>query len=282
MGACTGGYRCRVAEIRGATWDDLEAVATLLAPEVDLEQLRRRWRLPAFELGSDTWVMTEDGRIVAYADVGPEQELTLTSEMLLEPAEQRARARGFDALTVTATPERPPAAGFELDREIRRMWRRLDGDLAEPRWRDGLHVRTYEHDDARAVHALLDECYSAWDRGYVAREHDDWVAFMTAHNEFDPALWFLVERDGELVACALHWRATRGSGWVKDIVVRASERGRGIGSSLLRAGFRAYAERDATRVGLKVDANNPTGALQLYERKGFVTDRRYGMWTKRL
>jgi ribosomal protein S18 acetylase RimI-like enzyme len=35
-------------------------------------------------------------------------------------------------------------------------------------------------------------------------------------------------------------------------------------------------------VGLKVDADNPTGAPRLYERVGFVTDRRYGIWAKRL
>ena len=35
---------------------------------------------------------------------------------------------------------------------------------------------------------------------------------MTDHDEFDPAMWFLAERDGELVACALHWkRATSGA-----------------------------------------------------------------------
>ena len=30
MGASKGGYRCRVAEIRDATWDDLDAVFELL------------------------------------------------------------------------------------------------------------------------------------------------------------------------------------------------------------------------------------------------------------
>jgi ribosomal protein S18 acetylase RimI-like enzyme len=105
---------------------------------------------------------------------------------------------------------------------------------------------------------------------------------MTRHDEFDPALWFLVERDGELVACALHWKEHQRRGWVKDIVVRERERGRGIAKALLHTGLRAYAERGAERVGLKVDSTNPTGAPQLYEKVGFVTDRRYGIWTKAL
>jgi len=46
--------------------------------------------------------------------------------------------------------------------------------------------------------------------------------------------------------------------------------------------FRAYAARGSDRVGLKVDSTNPTGALKLYERLGFVTDQRLEIWQKRL
>ena len=96
-------------------------------------------------------------------------------------------------------------------------------------------------------------------------------------------MWFLVERDGELVACALHWRAHEGRGWVKDIVVRESERGRGLGKALLNHAFRSVrGARVPIASGLKVDSTNPTGAPQLYERLGFVTDQRYAIWTKRL
>ncbi len=105
---------------------------------------------------------------------------------------------------------------------------------------------------------------------------------MTDHEDFDPTLWFLVERDGELVGCALHWRERRSTGWVKDIVVAESERGHGIGKALLRHALHAYAGRGVERVGLKVDSGNPTGALKLYADVGFVTDRRYGIWTRTL
>jgi mycothiol synthase len=64
--------------------------------------------------------------------------------------------------------------------------------------------------------------------------------------------------------------------------VLQSERGAGLGRALLQHAFQAYEARGATHVGLKVDAANPTGALQLYERTGFVTDQRYGIWLKRL
>jgi ribosomal protein S18 acetylase RimI-like enzyme len=70
----------------------------------------------------------------------------------------------------------------------------------------------------------------------------------------------------------LHWRESDGRGWVKDLVVRADERGRGLAKALLHSGLRAYAARGVERVGLKVDAQNPTGARELYARLGFVVD----------
>ncbi len=152
------------------------------------------------------------------------------------------------------------------------MWRLLDGDLPEPRWPADAVLRTYEPRDAPAVKTLLDVAYSSWDDAYPLRTRCEWERWMTQHDEFDPGLWFLVERDDELVACALHWRETERRGWVKDLVVRESERGRGLAKALLQLGFRTYAERGVERVGLKVDSRNPTGALQLYERLGFVVD----------
>ena len=156
-----------------------------------------------------------------------------------------------------------------------RMWRPLSEPFAAPLWPDGVAVRAYEPADAPAVMALLDEAY-AWDETHTPLPLDDWVQWMTNDAEFDASLWFLVERDEALVACALHWAPTDGRGWVKDLAVRADERGRGLGAALLRQGFAAYSARGASGVGLKVHATNPTGAVRLYEREGFVVDRAYG------
>jgi len=136
-------------------------------------------------------------------------------------------------------------------------------------------VRTYEPRDAETVHALLDEAYSSWDGHYVRLANADWVAWMTEDAEFDPTAWFLAESGDELLGCALHWT----TGWLKDLAVRETERGRGLGTALLLHGFTEFARRGVPRIGLKVDAANPTGAIKLYERHGFVADRREGIWT---
>jgi mycothiol synthase len=292
-----------VTEISGATWDDLDDVYELLdvrsqaasgISELKFELLRDRWKLPAFAVGRDNWVAREHDRIVGYAAVDAARELehaakdAAVGDALLARAEERARERGFETLAVTAVPEDEPLqslidrSGFSRDREILRMWRPLNGSLPEPRWPDGVGVRSYDAADAVRVHAFLDDAYAGWDAEYVLLPHDEWVAFMTDHDDFDPDVWFLAERGGDLAGCALHWKSMQERGWVKDLVVHVDERGAGLGKALLQHGFREYAERGATRVGLKVDANNPTGAPQLYERVGFVTDRRYEIWLKRL
>ena len=288
-----------MAEIREAREDDFEAVFGLLdarsraafgISEQKREYLRQRWDVPS----TDTWVAVQHGAVVGYAGLDEDQDFVHVAadpdigDALIAQVEQRARARDFQHVAVVAVPEDAPlyAAvrrnGYTLDREILRMWRPLNGDLPDPAWPSGVTVRSYTDADAERVHALLDEQYAGWDGSYVARSHEGWLSFMTLHEDFDPALWFLVERDGELVACALHWKESQRRGWVKDIVVRKSERGQGLGTALLHHAFHAYADRDADRVGLKVDSTNPTGALQLYERLGFVTDQRLGIWQKQL
>jgi len=288
-----------VADIRDAHWDDFEAVFALLDARSraafgisaqDRKFLRQRWELP----GGGRWVAVDGDQIVGYAVLDENQEFSLASfdpavvDALIAHVEGAAGERAFDRLAVTAVREdRPLYEGlqrneYELDREILRMWRSLNGNLADPRWPHGVTVRTYVDPDAERVHALLDAAYAGWDEHYVARSHEGWLSFMTSHDEFDPALWFLVEHGEELIACALHWKESRRRGWLKDIVVRDEERGRGLGTALLHHGFHAYAQRGAERIGLKVDSNNPTGAPELYARVGFEVDQRLGIWQKRL
>jgi mycothiol synthase len=299
MGALSAEYRCSMTDIRPVTEGDFDAVFDLLTARsraafgISSEQpafLRQRWDAPS----TDNWVAVEDGAVVGYASLDENQDFVHAAkdpevgDALIAHLERHARDRGFPYLAVVAAREDVPLYdavqrnGYALDREILRMWRTLDSDIPEPVWPDDVTVRCYTDADAERVHALLDEQYAGWDQTYVGRSHEGWLTFMTKHEDFDPAMWFLVERDGELVACALHWKEGQGRGWVKDIVVRESERGRGLAKALLHHAFRAYAERGADRVGLKVDSTNPTGAPQLYERLGFVTDQRLEIWQKEL
>ena len=281
-------------EIRSATPDDLELAYELLSAqsraafgisEVARSDLEQRWSAAVVDR-----YLTDAG--YAALDETGTFELAAAdraeADALFETVAARARERGLAELhTVVADADVPflalvERAGFTRHGGVWRMWKPLDGELPEAQWPDGVLVRTYENADGVRVQALLDDAYTAWDATYVPRTHEDWLAWMTDHDDFDPGLWFLAERDGALVACALNWRERQGRGWVKDLVVAEGERGRGLANALLHHTFRTYAARGATHVGLKVEPENPTGAPQLYERVGFATDRTYGIWVKRL
>ena len=281
----------RSEPIRAATWDDFEHVVDLLVAQsraatgiagVRPEFVRTDWELPSFEVGRDNWLAGSAG----YAAVSPKGSLVVTApdaataDALLARAVASARERGLRKLELAPIDGDACHAGllqahpFELEVDLLAMWRPLKTNEAEPNWPDGFSARTFQLADAIAVHSLLDEAYGAWDGAYVPLAHEDWKRSMTGDVEFDATTWWLAERDGELAGCALWWK----SGWLKDIVVREGDRGRGLARALLEQGFAEFARRGEKRVGLKVDSANPTGAVALYERNGFRVDRREQHW----
>ena len=93
---------------------------------------------------------------------------------------------------------------------------------------------------------------------------------------YDPTLWLVARNEGETVG-VLTANVSGDHGWVGEIGVLATHRGRGIAGALLRRSFATFAARGFGRVMLNVDAENPTGATALYEgvgmriiKRGFV------------
>ena len=163
--------------------------------------------------------------------------------------------------------------GWTRTREVVRMQIDVSSEGPAPAWPAGVSVRSYEHADAAAVHELLVAAFA--ENAEEVPPFARWHPWMTEDPGFDPGVWFLAEAGAELVGACLCWR----EGWVKDIAVRPSWRGRGLGEALLRAAFAEFHRRGAETVGLKVDADNPTGAVRLYERVGMTRDRTYVMLT---
>ncbi|WP_421916757.1 GNAT family N-acetyltransferase [Mesorhizobium sp.] len=150
---------------------------------------------------------------------------------------------------------RPPAPD---DIRLRKI---LDDTLIAPRWPDGFLMRTFEHTDAQALHALLTEVF---EEGKDA-PFDAWWPGLSGDAEFDPELCFLViDGKGLLAGAALCWT----SAFVKDLVVHPEARGRGIGEALMRQAFAAFAARGAGHVDLKTNTLDNAAAVRLYERLG--------------
>jgi GNAT superfamily N-acetyltransferase len=275
--------------IRQGTWDDFDAAYAVFAgPESRPEHLRSRWEMPSFEPERHLWVAQDNGHVTAFGALYAPDEAFARGDVervpeFLARIEARAREDGLGQLTVVladwdeAARRAYQASGFEPSTEVLQMEVVLDAAPEPPRFPEGVTVRTYTDDDARAVKQLLDTAYVGWDETYIPMQLDDWVALMTGDG-FDPTCWWLAERDGKLAGVCLTWK----EGWVKDIAVTDEWRGKGLGKAILLHALREHRRRGTPRVGLKVDGVNPTGAIQLYERVGFKTAKRMRVHVKKL
>lgn len=267
------------------TYDVLAAcdVALYGAPELTLDHLASTWDLWT---GFTAWEgeravgagAVRDDDVVVF--VRPEARRRGIGTRLLRAAEAAAPLDVVQADAVTLEPAAAPflrANGYEKVHEIWLMGVDLLDDPVEPRWPEGIAVRTFGEEDAPAVKRLLDEAY-AEEPDHRPVPFDEWRRVMTADPSFDAGVWFLAESERGLAGAVLNWK----EGYVKDLVVHPEERGRGLGEALLRQTFAVFRERGRPRVTLKVHSNNPTRAWRLYERVGMARERTYEVFQKRL
>ena len=150
----------------------------------------------------------------------------------------------------------------------------LEQQLPEPEWPDGYAVRTMrEGEERRFYDAQMASFADTW--MFAPEPYESWRHYMVDDSVFDPALWLVVEQ-GDDLAGILIARAPEnepGVGWIRILGVVPEHRQRGLGQALLRHSFRDFAGRGFDAVGLGVDAENPTGAVRLYERAGMHVER---------
>ncbi|MGN6305819.1 MAG: GNAT family N-acetyltransferase [Mesorhizobium sp.] len=127
----------------------------------------------------------------------------------------------------------------------------------------GHRIRTLVDGDERAVHALLSRTYA--EAGDALPLLPQWWAKLSRDAEFSADLCFLaVDARGKIAGVAQCWT----SSFLKDLAVRADARRLGLGEALLTHCFAVFQARGAGHLDLKVEVDNPTGALRLYERCG--------------
>ncbi|MEU6769301.1 mycothiol synthase [Streptomyces sp. NPDC046853] len=161
--------------------------------------------------------------------------------------------------------------GLTLFRELRQMRRSLgDLDLPEPVLPEGVSVRAFVpgQDDAAWLAVNADAFAHHPEQGSLTqRDLDD----RKAEPWFDPAGFFLAEKDGELVG--FHWtkvHADEGLGEVYVLGVRSGAQGGGLGKALTTIGLNHLAQAGLPTAMLYVDADNKA-AVSVYERLGFIT-----------
>lgn len=153
------------------------------------------------------------------------------------------------------------------------------GDIPEVPLPDGLERRPVPADRARDV--LLAD-FEAFQDHWGAVEHTEAdVRRILNDPETDVSLWQVAWSGDEVTGSVLPAiyptdNAAQGiqRGWLDRVSVRRPWRRRGVARALMTAAMIELRRRGMESVALGVDAENPTGALGLYEALGFRVDKR--------
>ena len=176
--------------------------------------------------------------------------------------------------------------GLEPARYFFDMERSLLGELPEvPPLPEGIEVRPVTAEDGPAIwHADHDAFRDHWG-GFDTSEasYRRWVD----SPEFDPPM-FVVAYDGDEIAAAVlnaiypEENAQLGirRGWLDSVFTRRAWRRRGLARALIVRSLHLLRERGMAIAALGVDAENPSGALGLYEAAGFTVRDRMTAWRR--
>ena len=264
-------------------------VAVRGASDTDPEDVEDDFASPGMALDRDTRVVDDDGRVVGYAVVRSGVECDSVADPALastEVAERLLDWLGTRSGTLTHYLPADDAAyagllsarGWTPERTFWRMRRELDGPLPEPAWPLGVAVRDFDRDrDAETAHAVITTAFREIG-GQHERTFEEWCGFLLDTDRFDPELYLVAEHEGAVVGAALSQPMGEDYGFVRQLAVDPSQRGRGVALALLHECFRRHAARGYPATVLGVDAGNPTGALDLYEKAGMRVHEQFTRW----
>ena len=275
-----------------------------------LDGISITWQRSDFDGTKDAWLAFDPNsqQTLGYAHLQPVARTDLQAFASVHPA---ARGRGIGAALLARIEQRArdqitrfapddrivlqqwvtaanepahhllEAAGYQVVRHIWGLIIELSEEPAPVAWPAGITVRNpVTNADFRATHAAYREAFQDhW--GYAEQSYEDFSRSSMGIDTFDPSLWFLA-MDGTEVAGVVMGETLPDRGWVNDLAVRRSWRGRGLGMALLRHTFGEFYRRGLRVVALGVDSQNLTGATRLYERAGMRVERQYDICEKAL
>ncbi len=177
------------------------------------------------------------------------------------------------------------SAGFEQVRWFFEMVRDLSEPIPDVPLPDGLEVRPVTSDLIRQIWVADVEAFQDHWGGFDSSDENlqRWLDSPT----IDPTLW-VVAWDGNEVAGgvinAIHPEENEAlgvsRGWLHRVFPRRPWRKRGLARALIARSLVLIRERGIAEGILGVDADNPSGALGLYEKIGFEVLERSTAWRK--
>ena len=162
----------------------------------------------------------------------------------------------------------------------------LDG-VEVPEMPEGLEIRPMGTERA-SLRRLFDADAEAFQDHWGGFPYDDstFEEWLSDPN-FDPSLYVVAWDRGEIAGAVINAipRAEnealgRRRGWLESVFVRRPWRRRGLAQALVARSLVVLRERGMDHAMLGVDADNPTGAVGVYERAGFVVAKRSTAYRK--
>ena len=295
-----------------------EAEADGLPHRTNFDELTAEFGHPsaAFDSARDITIAELDGRIVGVAqreaidttdgfreyrldgEVDPAYRRRGIGRVLLEENKRRQRdlaaSDGSDRTRIfgswsfdSQAGDRAllEADGFEPARWFFQMVRPDLANVPEIPLPGGLDLRPIDRSGARQVwNADVEAFEDHWGGFDSSEEHlQRWLDNPTT----DLSLW-VIAFDGDEIAGGIlnsidpHQNEALGiqRGWLSSVFTRRPWRRRGLATALIAQSLRVLRSRGMTSAALGVDADNPSGALGLYENVGFAVDSRSTAWRK--
>lgn len=246
------------------------------------------------------WVDTRDGQSREYrlwGAVDPAHRRGGIGRALLLDNERRARELASrqqpdraPLFAIFAAEGRPGAMlaerhGYATVRWFFDMVRPTLDDIEDMPLPDGLELRPVTTDQHLAVWRANREAFR--DHWGGSDESEAQMHRILDDPDTDTDLW-LIAWDRDEIAGGI-WNAIYAEeneqlgirrGWLDSVFTRRRWRRRGLARALIARSLRLLRERGMTSAALGVDADNPSGALGLYENAGFRVHQRFAAWRK--
>jgi mycothiol synthase len=174
----------------------------------------------------------------------------------------------------------PIRYGFEMKRD-------LSEPFPEVPMPDGLEVRPVEENHIRTIFNASNEAFrDHW--GYREASWEEFQGWMEDPT-FTPELWKIAwdgDRVAGIVMNIFHQKENeeyqRKRGYTENISVGRTWRRRGLAKSLIVQSMQMFKEIGFTETALGVDAENTSGALNLYKSLGYTVTKKHTTYRKKM
>jgi mycothiol synthase len=256
--------------------------------------LLERWREQRFRPEADAVVAHDDDVVVGYAGlfeqgalvfVDPGHERQGVGSRLREWAEalaqerRRSHHRQVIAHGNAGAHGLLSAAGYRQVRSVIQMVKPLEAPAPAPPPPAGITLAPLDLPaDARTLH-LADTASFAGNADFEPSAFESFDQEHLRSPYLDPGLSRVARRGDAIAGFTLCGQRPAGSGYVDLLAVDPSERGRGLGTSLLLTAFECFARAGLREAWLDVASDNPRG-LRLYNRAGMSERLRADVYEK--